>query len=316
MGTGDFDEQLGRAELAEPESNVRRRRVLAMLEVVRLHESPDHRPVLVALGLLGSDQVGQRHEIAREPAGQGDRRAASPQRRERRHTTHPGHDVDAHVKGVRMPAAEMHGVAPPQILKPERRNGNDFCLQIRQGAAEPGEIASVGEHDEVGVPAKLRRAVEHARLPSHEEGADPVRPHRRKDFAYRVPDQGVSPTTNRSARVSRSPATARLASDDTTPPIPHRQALPERPWWAKMNGAPARATRPATRFAGGPALSSRASARLQHIAKIAGAAAPTLTIAGGVSRLSPPGRRFPGRDPRDNGLAGVLRFSTPPWSHR
>lgn len=211
VGTGDFDEQLGRAELSEPESDVRRRRVLAMLEVVGLHESPNHRPVLVALGLLGPDEVGQRHEIAREPVGQGDRRAARPQGRERRHATHPGHDVDAHVKGLRMPAAEMHGVAPPQMLEPEGRDGNDPCLQIRKGAAEAGEIASVGEDDEVGVSAKLRRAVEYARLSPHEEGADPVRLHRRKDFAYRVPDQAVSPTTNRSATASRSPASARPA---------------------------------------------------------------------------------------------------------
>ena len=117
LGTGDFHKQLGRAELSEPESDVTRRRVLAMLEVVGLHESSDHRPVLVALRLLGSDQVGQRHEIAREPVGQGDRRAASPQGRERRHATHSGHDVDAHVKGVRMAAAEVHGVAPPQMLE-------------------------------------------------------------------------------------------------------------------------------------------------------------------------------------------------------
>ena len=61
-----------------------------------------------------------------------------------------------------------------------RRNGNQYdCrLQIRQGAAGAGEIASVGEDDEVGVSAKLRRAVEHARLSAHEEGADPVRLHR------------------------------------------------------------------------------------------------------------------------------------------
>ena len=211
VGSGDFDQQLGRAELSEPESDVGRRRVLAMLEVVGLHESSDHRPVPVALRLLGSDEVGQRQEIAREPVGQGDCRAASPQGRERRHATHSGHDIDAHVKGVRMPAAEVHGVAPPQMLEPEGRDGDDRCLQIRQGAAEAGEIASVGEDDEVGVSAKLRRAVEHARLSSHEEGADPVRLHRRKDFAYRVPDQAVSPTTHRSATASRSPASARPA---------------------------------------------------------------------------------------------------------
>ena len=129
VGAGDFDEQLGRAELSEPESDVRRRRMLAMLEIVGLHESPDHRPVLVALRLLGLDEVGQRHEIAREPVGQGDGRAASPQGRERRHAAHAGHDVDAHVKGVRMPAAEVHGVAPPQMLEPEGRDGKTpaFC---------------------------------------------------------------------------------------------------------------------------------------------------------------------------------------------
>src|SRR6185436_3128580 len=43
---------------------------------------------------------------------------------------------------------------------------------------------------EVAVAAKLGRAVEHARLPAHEERPDAVRAHRRKDFVYRVRDQG------------------------------------------------------------------------------------------------------------------------------
>ena len=38
-------------------------RVFAILEVVYLDESADHRPILVALCLLGSDQIGKRHQV-------------------------------------------------------------------------------------------------------------------------------------------------------------------------------------------------------------------------------------------------------------
>src|SRR6266568_924117 len=51
----------------------------------------------------------------------------------------------------------------------------------------------------------LGRAVEHARLSAHEQGADAVRAHRRKDFAYRVRDQVSLRARDRSARASRSP---------------------------------------------------------------------------------------------------------------
>jgi hypothetical protein len=55
------------------------------------------------------------------------------------------------------------------------------------------------------------RAVKHARLPAHEESADVVRAHRRKDFAYRVRDQASLRARDKSATVSRFPASVARA---------------------------------------------------------------------------------------------------------
>jgi hypothetical protein len=86
------------------------------------------------------------------------------------------------------------------------RHGDARGAQFSQRLLQSRQIGGVGKDGEIGVAAKLGRAVKHAGLPAHEQGADAVRAHRRKDFAYRVRDQGILPARDRSAKVSRFPA--------------------------------------------------------------------------------------------------------------
>ena len=80
------------------------------------------------------------------------------------------------------------------------------ACKFGKGPAQPRKIGGIGENGEIRVAAKLGRAVKHARLAAHEQGADAVRAHRRKDFAYRVRDQVSLRARDRFARVSRFPA--------------------------------------------------------------------------------------------------------------
>jgi hypothetical protein len=47
-------------------------------------------------------------------------------------------------------------------------------VQFGQGLCQPFQVQVVRKDREVGVAAKLGRAVEHARLAAHEECADPL----------------------------------------------------------------------------------------------------------------------------------------------
>src|SRR5665647_2052408 len=102
-------------------------------------------------------------------------------------------------------------MAAPEKFNFKRRHSDGFSLQFRQRPPEPREIRRVGEDDEIRVAAKLGRAVKHARLSAHEQGADAVRAYRRKDFAYRVRDQVSLQAREMFARVSRFPASVRRA---------------------------------------------------------------------------------------------------------
>ena len=60
----DFDENFGRPKFAEPEIDLSRGRLCAMIEVVSFDEPAKHGPILVALGFLGLDQIWEREQIA------------------------------------------------------------------------------------------------------------------------------------------------------------------------------------------------------------------------------------------------------------
>ena len=74
----------------------------------------------------------------------------------------------------------------------ERGNRNAFGFKFRQSLPQAGQIGIIGDNDDVTVPAKLGRAVEHAGLSSHKQVPHPLGGKRRKDFDDRVRDQ-VSP---------------------------------------------------------------------------------------------------------------------------
>ena len=120
--------------------------------------------------------------------------------------TDGGHHLHTYPQRFWMVAAKMDGVAAPKIFQFKGGDGDGFGHQIGECFAQPHKIRGVGENGEISVAAKFGRAVEHARLSAHEEGADVVRAHRRKDFAYRVRDQVSLRGRGRFARASRSPA--------------------------------------------------------------------------------------------------------------
>src|SRR5882672_5714969 len=88
-----------------------------------------------------------------------------------------------------MLATKMDGVASTKIFQFEWRNGDGFGLKLSHRFPQTREVGGVCENGEIGIAAKLGRAVKYAGLSAHEQGANAVRAHRRKDFAYRVRDQ-------------------------------------------------------------------------------------------------------------------------------
>ena len=97
MTLGQFQEQFRGAQFLEPEPDLWRFGVLLVLEIVCLDQTTDHRPILVALGLLGLDQVGQGEEVDFFTAGQLKCGPPSPQSGEGIHPAHSGHNINAHV---------------------------------------------------------------------------------------------------------------------------------------------------------------------------------------------------------------------------
>lgn len=69
-------------------------------------------------------------------------------------------------------ATEMKRVPAPKIFRFKRWNRYRFGPQICKGRPQPRKICGVGEDDKICIAAKLGRAVKHARLSAHEQGAD------------------------------------------------------------------------------------------------------------------------------------------------
>lgn len=107
-----------------------------------------------------------------------------------------------------MVAAEMNGVSRVKVDRIKGRHGDGFGLKFVERGTETGKIFRVREDREICVAAKLGRAVEHAGLAAHEQGADLVPADRGKDFAYRVRDQESLRGRDRFARAARFRANA------------------------------------------------------------------------------------------------------------
>jgi hypothetical protein len=68
-----------------------------------------------------------------------------------------------------------------------------------QRGSQAVEIGVVGKQREVGIAAKLRCAVQYARLAPHQQTLHAIPLHRRKDFANRVRGQAILPRQDRPA---------------------------------------------------------------------------------------------------------------------
>jgi hypothetical protein len=63
----------------------------------------------------------------------------------------------------------------PEKFDVKGGNGDGFGLQFSQRLAQPCRIRHIGEDSEIRVAAKFGRAVKHAGLSAHKQGADAVR---------------------------------------------------------------------------------------------------------------------------------------------
>src|ERR1035437_64466 len=102
--------------------------------------------------------------------------------------------------------------------------GHSSVAELLQRGEQPGEILLLGEQDEINVFANLRRAVEHAGLPSHKQRLDAIGLDRRKDLSDRGRDQGCLPWPSIGRKASRFAGSARWESAPATPAI-HRACL-------------------------------------------------------------------------------------------
>lgn len=80
----------------------------------------------------------------------------------------------------------MDGVAFLQMADQKGWDGNHFCPKRIHGHLEALQIGVVCQDNKVGVAAKFRSSVKHARLSHHQEALHMVRSHRRKGFECRV----------------------------------------------------------------------------------------------------------------------------------
>ena len=174
-----------------------------------------NRPILVPLGLLRRDEIGEREHVDLHRRARASRqrqcRTPAPEGVKGGDAPHPGHEVYAEARNVRLPATEVHGVPALEVPRLERRHGDDARLEIGHRVAQALQVPGIGDDRQIGDAAKLRSAVQDAGLAAHQQRANPVRPHHRKDFANRARDQACLRGPGRSATSARSPPSARRA---------------------------------------------------------------------------------------------------------
>lgn len=107
----------------------------------------------------------------------------------------------------------------PHLFDLEGRYGNLLGLQIIERLLQCGNVPGIKGDDDVGIPAKLGRTVQHARLAAHQQEPDPPCSQRRKDFENRVRDQASLPSPGKIPRVSSTRASVPAASSVARRPI-------------------------------------------------------------------------------------------------
>jgi len=118
-----------------------------------------------------------------------------------------------------------------KVLRLKLRNRDTIGLLFNYSRSEAIQVRFVGRNHNIAIAAKLRCAVEHARLAAHKQVAYLVAGKRRKDFDYRVRDQVSHQLLSRTATTLPTHASAPAATCSTTlAKILHRRELPRVPW--------------------------------------------------------------------------------------
>ena len=195
-----------------------------MLPMMSRDEQFDHGPVFAPLRLLGLHEIRNAEQVILDAIVVHERRPAVPQRGELRHRPEAGHDVHPEPFRPGCTAPKVNRMSPGQGCRVERRHGDLVCLQLGQSRLETGEVLRVGQHQKIDVLANLRRAVEDAGLPAHEQGPDATPLECRKDLSDRGRGQGCLPwrcTRPASARRGRIAPTEKDSAIPST-----RRAIP------------------------------------------------------------------------------------------
>ena len=87
-------------------------------------------------------------------------------------------------------------------------DGNDLGLEFVESGLEAPEVLRPGQDDEIHIAAKFRSSVTHAGLPAHEQAADAMTLHRRKDCLCRVLVQVSLQVKGRLPTADRIPSSA------------------------------------------------------------------------------------------------------------
>ncbi|MFZ9938061.1 MAG: hypothetical protein ACO3JG_13540, partial [Luteolibacter sp.] len=214
---GQLDENLRGTAFPQPEIDALRGGFGAILKPVGFDQSRKHRPVFRSLGLFRFYEIRQREEIRFEVVD-GNGGASLPEFREWIDAAHDRHHIDSQAFDTGCLTTEMNRQATMEEGFLECGHCNHLGLQFVQRCLKAPQILRFGEDGEVHVAAKFRSAVKHARLAAHEQAADAMTTHRRKDCQCRVrvqeslqgigrfPTSGLIPSSALAARGNTNPA--------------------------------------------------------------------------------------------------------------
>jgi len=113
---------------------------------------------LVPLCLLGLNKIRKREQIERRAARQLDRSAPAPEPFEGIDSAHARHHIHTQAFHFGMMTTEMDGVALAQIFQIERRNGDDFGVQINHRLSKCRDISKTGDDGKIEIAAEFSGA--------------------------------------------------------------------------------------------------------------------------------------------------------------
>ncbi len=177
----------------------------------------DDWPILAPLSFFGMNQVRDAEEVIFQIGLIDKRRATFPHRGKVGRGPQPAHDIHPeplHAAGI---ASEVDRMPTIKHRSAEWRHRNSPPLKLLNRSFKANKIVRFGQNQDIDVLANLRRAVEDAGLPAHEQGPDAMSLERRKDLSDRgrgqdcLPGRYIPPGSARSGRT---------APAESAPPIP------------------------------------------------------------------------------------------------